>query len=218
MIVLKGLGSNRLITSGYGWKFKYAKAFPMLGIGGGGGGGHRPRELPWDHLGYQPTYNRPPGWVREGRRPRRVVPSAADFPFAATDQLPAPAAVPLPEPEDQVAAAAETVIESALPPTGTAKSGVVLAPAMIPGTADWSTGTRIAIVVSVVGLAGVVVGYLLGRPWQSVKVPECHCPEVPAAPVAPVSKKGKKRKQGKQGKLGKKPTRGRRLAVAAVKR
>jgi hypothetical protein len=67
MIVTKGLGSNRLATSGYGWKFGYAEIIPVVVQGGWSGGGGSA----WNRLGYVPYRDRPSDYVVMSRRPRR---------------------------------------------------------------------------------------------------------------------------------------------------
>ena len=73
MIVTRGIGSNRLITSGYGWKFGYAAAIPVVEYSLSGGAG-----LPWQHIGYVPHRDRPPDYVVMPRRPRREKRATAD--------------------------------------------------------------------------------------------------------------------------------------------
>lgn len=170
MIVTKGIGSNRLITAGYGWKFSYAEAIPVVSTGGLGGGG-----FPWEHLGYRPYNDRPPTYMR-GRRPRR------GRQFADLDLMsevvdvgsPALDGIPLSPDAGQVAeqAAPDGLFYLGEPSVET-RAGPVAGPvqgfAQVGGAPQerrgWSTGAKVAVAAVAVVAVGAVgtACYLLGR-------------------------------------------------------
>lgn len=170
MIVGKGIGSNRLVTSGYGWEFSYAEAVPSVSpVVSMGSGGYR--GLPWDRLGYVPYRDRPPDYVMpQPRRPRRLrPPEESDVPSEIVDL--AAAAEVLPAPSDAERAAHGVLSALGEPSIGTKTGAAVgtmqgLAQAGAPQERrGWSTGAKVALAVGAVGTAGLCVaaGYLIGR-------------------------------------------------------
>ncbi len=166
MIVTKGIGSNRLITAGYGWKFSYAEAIPVVSTGGLGGGG-----FPWEHLGYRPYHDRPPTYMR-GRRPRRGR-QFADLDIQSEIVDVAAEAEVLPVFPAASETAAPGILSALGEPSAEAKTAV--APGPMQGLEQaggatqerrgWSTGAKVALAVGAVGTAGLCIaaGYLIGR-------------------------------------------------------